>query len=53
MAYDRYGPEHNQTRSYQKLFALCPVVAEFPPIPGQRVGPTIRILKVPPASGAD
>jgi hypothetical protein len=42
MAYDRYGPEHNQTRSYQKLFALCPLVAEFPPIAGQRVGPTIE-----------
>jgi 4-amino-4-deoxy-L-arabinose transferase-like glycosyltransferase len=53
MAYDRYGPEHNQTRSYQKLFALCPLVAEFPPIPGQRIGPTIRILKVPPATAAD
>jgi hypothetical protein len=48
MAYDRFGPEHNQTRGYQKLFALCPEVAEFPPIEGQLVGPTIRVLQVPP-----
>jgi hypothetical protein len=47
MAYDRYAPEHNQSRSYQKLFALCPKVAEFSPIENQRVGPTIRILQVP------
>src|SRR5262249_19218061 len=44
LAYDRYPPEHNQTKSYQKIFALCPLVAEFPGIPGQRPGPTIRIL---------
>jgi len=49
LAYDRYGPEHNQSRSYQKLFAICPLVAEFAPIPGQRPGPTIRILRVPDA----
>jgi hypothetical protein len=48
MAYDRFGPEHNQTKSYAKMFALCPKVAEFPPIEGQRVGPTIRILQMPP-----
>jgi hypothetical protein len=47
LAYDRFPPEHNQTRSYQKLFALCPMVAEFPGIPGQRPGPTIRVLRVP------
>ena len=47
MAYDRYGGEHNQTRSYQKLFAICPLVAEFAPVRGQRPGPTIRILRVP------
>ncbi len=47
LAYDRFGPEHNQTRSYQKLFALCPLVAEFPGLPGQRPGPTIRVLQVP------
>jgi hypothetical protein len=47
LAYDCYGPQHNQTRSYQKLFAICPLVAEFAPIPGQRPGPAIRILRVP------
>ena len=26
---------------------LCPLVAEFPGIPGQRPGPTIRVLQVP------
>jgi hypothetical protein len=49
LAYDRFGPEHNQTRSYAKLFALCPLVMEVPGIPGQRPGPTIRILRVPPS----
>ena len=53
MAYDRFGPEHNQTKSYQKLFAICPTVAEFAPVPGQREGPTIRVLKVPPPTAAD
>jgi len=47
LAYDRFPAEHNQTRSYQKLFALCPLVAEFPGLPGQRPGPTIRVLQVP------
>jgi hypothetical protein len=47
MAYERYGDEHNQTRSYQTLFAICPLVAEFAPVPGRRPGPTIRILRVP------
>ena len=53
MAYDRFGPEHNQTRSYQKLFALCPLVAEFPPLEGKTWGPTIRILRVPTEGPAD
>jgi hypothetical protein len=53
MAYDRYAPEHNQTKSYVKLFALCPVVAQFDPIPNQRVGPTIKILRVPPSGSGD
>jgi 4-amino-4-deoxy-L-arabinose transferase-like glycosyltransferase len=53
MAYTRYAPEHNQTRSYAKVFALCPVVATFDPIPNQRVGPTIKILRVPPPGGGD
>jgi hypothetical protein len=47
MAYTRYAAEHNQTKSYAKLFAICPVVAEFSPIENQRVGPTIRILQIP------
>ena len=47
MTFDRFDPEHNQTRSYQKLFALCPVVQEFAPIPERRPGPTIRVLRVP------
>jgi len=50
MTFDRFDAQHNQTRSYQKLFALCPVVQEFAPIPERRPGPTIRILRVP--SGA-
>jgi len=53
MAYTRYAAEHNQTKSYVKLFALCPVVATFDPIPNQLVGPTIKILRVPPASSGD
>jgi hypothetical protein len=53
MAYDRYSPEHNQTKSYVKLFALCPVVATFDPVANQRVGPTIKILRVPPSGGGD
>jgi hypothetical protein len=47
MTFDRFDPEHNQTRSYQKLFALCPVVQEFAPVPGRLQGPTIRILRMP------
>jgi len=53
MAYDRYSPEHNQTKSYVKLFALCPVVATFAPETTQRVGPTIKILRVPPPGNGD
>jgi 4-amino-4-deoxy-L-arabinose transferase-like glycosyltransferase len=53
MAYDRYSPEHNQTKSYAKLFALCPVVATFDPVANQRVGPTMKILRVPPSGGGD
>ena len=49
----RYGAEHNQTRSYEKLIAICPTVAEFDPVANQRVGPTIRILRVPPSGGGD
>ena len=53
MAYTRYAAEHNQTRSYVKLMTICPTVATFDPIPNQRVGPTIKILRVPPASSGD
>ena len=53
MAYERYSPEHNQTKSYAKLFALCPEVAQFDPVPNERVGPTIRILQVPASLSAD
>jgi hypothetical protein len=53
MAYERYTPEHNQTKSYAKLFALCPVVATFEPVTNQRVGPTIKILRVPPPGNGD
>jgi 4-amino-4-deoxy-L-arabinose transferase-like glycosyltransferase len=44
--YGRFGPEHRQTKNYQRLFRICPTVAEFPPVPGKLVGPTIRILRV-------
>jgi len=53
MAYERYSPDHNQTKSYAKLFALCPVVATFEPVTNQRVGPTIKILRVPPPGNGD
>jgi hypothetical protein len=53
MAYTRYAAEHNQTKSYVKLMAICPTVAQFDPIPNQRVGPTIKILRVPPSGGGD
>jgi hypothetical protein len=52
IAYDRFGPDHEQTKGYQKLFAICPLIAEFKPIPGQRSGPTIRVLRVPPGERA-
>ncbi|MGH9461314.1 MAG: hypothetical protein ACRD1X_08850, partial [Vicinamibacteria bacterium] len=46
--YDRYGPEHRVTRAYQRLFELCPAVAEFEPVEGKLQGPTIRVLRIPP-----
>ncbi len=46
--YQRYGPDHRQTQNYQKLFNICPQVAEFKPEDGKLVGPTLRILRVPP-----
>ncbi len=46
LTYARYGPEHRQSREYQKFFNACPLVGEFPPRAGP--GPTVRILQVPP-----
>lgn len=48
-SYKRYGPENRQTKNYEKLFNLCPLVKEFAPEPGRLFGPTIRILQVPAA----
>ena len=47
IVYQRYGSEHRQTQNYQKLFNICPQVAEFRPEEGRLVGPTLRILRVP------
>lgn len=49
IVYERFGPEHRQTRRYRELFARCPLVKEFTPEPGKIGGPTIRILRVPEA----
>jgi hypothetical protein len=46
--YERYSPAHRQTQNYQKLFRICPQVAEFGPEEGRLMGPTMRILRVPP-----
>lgn len=46
--YERFGPEHRQTRRYARLFEQCPLVKEFSPEPDRVMGPTIRILAVPP-----
>ncbi len=48
IVYRRYGPDRRQTQNYQKLFNSCPQVAEFKPEEGKLVGPTLRILRVPP-----
>ena len=45
--YKRYGPEHRQTKNYQKLFKICALVKEFQPVDGKLEGPVIRILRVP------
>jgi hypothetical protein len=47
MVYKRFGPEHRQTKNYQKLFRICPLVKEFEPVKGKLEGPAIRILQVP------
>jgi 4-amino-4-deoxy-L-arabinose transferase-like glycosyltransferase len=46
-AYKRYGPEHRQTRAYERLFGICPLVKEFKPVDGKITGPTVRILRIP------
>ncbi len=45
--YERFPPDHRQSRDYQELFSICPLVQELAPVPGERFGPTIRILHVP------
>jgi 4-amino-4-deoxy-L-arabinose transferase-like glycosyltransferase len=47
--YQRFGPEHRQTKAYQRLFQTCRLVKEFAPQPGKIIGPTIRILEIPKA----
>jgi hypothetical protein len=47
--YQRFGPEHRQSKAYQRLFESCRLVKEFTPEPGKIMGPTIRILEVPKA----
>ena len=48
--YARFGPEHRQTKAYEKLFAICPLVKELTAVDGRSIGPTIRILQVPAES---
>ncbi len=45
--YQRFGPEHRQSKAYQKLFETCRLIKEFAPVPGKIMGPTIRILEIP------
>jgi hypothetical protein len=45
--YQRFNPEHRQSKAYKRLFEICPLVKEFAPVPGKIIGPTIRILEVP------
>ncbi len=45
--YQRFSPEHRQSKAYQRLFETCRLVKEFPPEPGKTMGPTIRILEIP------
>lgn len=47
--YQRFGPNHRQTKAYRRLFGVCPLVKEFQPEEGKLNGPTIRILQIPPA----
>ena len=48
IVYQRYGRDHRQTQNYKNLFNICTQVAEFKPEEGKLVGPTLRILRVPP-----
>ncbi|MGH9332579.1 MAG: ArnT family glycosyltransferase, partial [Vicinamibacteria bacterium] len=48
--YERFNPEHRQTRAYKRLFETCLLVKEFAPVEGKIMGPTIRILEVPKKS---
>lgn len=47
MVYERFGPGHRLTRDYDALFAACPLVKEFRPVPGKLSGPTIRLVSLP------
>ncbi len=47
--YQRFNPEHRQSKAYKKLFETCRLVKEFAPVPGKIMGPTIRILEIPKA----
>jgi 4-amino-4-deoxy-L-arabinose transferase-like glycosyltransferase len=47
--YQRFGPEHRQSKAYLRLFETCRLVKEFAPEPGKIIGPTIRILAIPEA----
>jgi hypothetical protein len=48
--YQRFGPEHRQSKAYQRLFETCRLVKQFAPEPGKIIGPTIRILEIPKAT---
>jgi len=52
-SYERFAPDHRQSRDYAELFSLCPLVQEFAPAAGERFGPTIRILRVPAGGPVD
>jgi hypothetical protein len=47
--YQRFNPEHRQSKAYKRLFETCRLVKEFAPVPGKIIGPTIRILEIPGA----
>ncbi len=45
--YQRFNPEHRQSKAYKRLFETCRLMKEFAPVPGKIMGPTIRILEIP------